>query len=331
MAADRPATAGGRVTTHGWILGFDVGGTKTAVLAGTADAEVLDREAFPTGAEIGFDGAWRQMVDAGDRLIARHGGPIAIGVSIGGPLDAARGIVRSPPNLPGWDDIPIKDLLTERYGIPTYVEHDAKAGALAEWLFGAGRGRRNLVFLTFGTGLGAGLILDGRLYRGTADRAGEVGHTGMTRRGPSAFGKTGSWEALASGAGLPRLARYLRPEHPWPDDLDAGTLIRLARDGDAMAAAVIRRSATWLGRGIANLVDVLDPELVVLGSLAVRAGDLFLPTCRRVAAAESLTHHEHCAIVATELGDRIGDVAALSAAIYHGRLGPQPDAAGRQP
>jgi glucokinase len=303
-----------------WILGLDIGATKTAVVAGTSAGEILDRKVMSSQATPAFEPMWAAMTSLADELIAERGSPVAIGASVVGPVDSARGVVIAPPNLPGWVAIPLKDRLDERFGVPAYVEHDAKAGALAEWLFGAARGCRNVVFLTYSTGLGAGLILDGHLYRGTADGAGEVGHWGMAKRGPRAYHKVGSWEAFASGVGLPLLARHLYPDGDWPADMTAADLIERARAGDAPARRVIDVSAAWLGRGIANLIDLLDPEIVVLGSLAVRAGDLVLPTVRRVAAQESL-EGRRCRIVASELGERIGDVAALSAAIYQGHLG----------
>jgi len=305
-----------------WILGLDIGGTKTAVVAGTATGEVLRRTISHSNAQHGFRPMWTTMVGHADALVADFGPPTAIGVSIGGPMDAERGIILSPPNLPGWDAIPLRDLLVERYGVPTWVEHDARTGALAEWMFGAARGANDVVFLTFGTGMGAGLILDGRLHRGWNGGAGEVGHWRLARQGPTAFGKAGSFEGFASGAGLPRLARAMYPGDAWGEGLTAQDLIGLARDGDQRAIRVVDRSAQWLGRGIALLVDLLDPEVVVLGSLAVRAGDLFLPTARAVVARETLVRDRECRIVAAGLGEHIGDVAALSAAIYHGRFGP---------
>ena len=301
------------------ILGFDVGGTKTSVVVGTPAGTVLERVARPSNASAGFNSMWATMVSSAEELISRWGQPAAIGVSIGGPLDSDRGIVHSPPNLPGWDEIPLKKLLTERFGAPTYVEHDARAGALAEWMFGAAKGATDVVYLTFGTGLGAGMILGGRLYRGSDSIAGEVGHWRMLRRGPRAYGKAGSWEALSSGAGMPQLARYLYPKVAWPEDLSARTLVRLATDGDPRASAVVRVAAGWLGRGIAQLVDLLNPQIVVVGSLAVRAGDLFLPTARRVVDRECLAANRRCSIVASALGDEAGDVAALCAAIYQAK------------
>lgn len=313
------------VTTVPWILGFDIGGTKTAVVAGTAQGEILDRRSRPSDAGAGFEPMWAAMTAAAGELIAERGTPVAIGVSIGGPLDAARGIVHSPPNLPGWDDIPLKELMAERFGVPVFVEHDARTGALAEWLFGAGRETNDLVYLTFGTGLGTGMIVGGRLVRGATGDSGEAGHWRMSQRGPRAYGKVGSWEALSSGAGLPRLARFLYPREDWPDDLTAETLIARARAGDARAMRAIRISARWLGRGISQLVDLLNPEVVVLGSLAVRAGDLYLPTVRAVVARESLPRNRAVRIVASGLGERVGDLSALCAAIHHGGLGATTD------
>lgn len=300
-----------------WILGFDVGGTKTAVVAATPEGEILEERVAASDVGGGFESMSRSMLAMAGELTASRGRPRVAGVSIGGPLDRERGIVNSPPNLPGWDGVPLRDFLTERLGVRTHVEHDAKAGALAEWLFGAGRGCRNLVFLTFGTGLGAGLILDGRLYAGTVGSAGEVGHWRLADEGPEAFGKAGSWEALSSGAGLPRLARSMYPEREWPPGMTAETVTRMARAGDAAAVAVVRASAAWLGRGISLLVDLLNPEVVVLGSLAVRAGDLFLPEARRVVERECLAERRDCRIVVAGLGERIGSLAAVCAALYH--------------
>ncbi len=310
------------MTERAWILGLDIGGTKTAAVAGTAKGETFDRFTFASRPERGFEPMWRDIVEAGRELIARHGQPEAIGVSIGGPMDHARGIILSPPNLPGWDEIPCRTLLEEAFGVPVHVEHDAKTGALAEWLFGAARGRRNVVFLTFGTGLGAGLILDGRLYRGASDNAGDVGHWRIADDGPLVYGKRGSWEGFSSGTGLAALARDRYPDR-FGADVTAREVIERAREGDADAREIVDVSATYLGRGIALLIDLLNVEVVVLGSLAVRAGDLFLPMVRRVVAEEAQAINAGaCEIVPSALSDRIGDVAALCAAIYHGGMEP---------
>lgn len=298
------------------ILAFDVGGTKTVTLIGTARGSVLARKPWASRPDRGFAAMWSEMLRTAGQLIDQVGPPGAVSVSIGGPLDTERGVVKAPPNLPGWEDIPLKDLLEERFGVPAHVEHDARAGALAEWMFGAGRGCQDMVFLTFGTGLGAGMILGGRLHRGHDGTAGEVGHWRMARRGPVAYGKRGSWEAFSSGSGLPRLVRHLFPSAGGDEQLTAEDITTRARAGDPGMQRVVALSARRLGQGIAQLIELLAPDVVVLGSLAVRSGDLFLPTVRRIVAQECLPGTAGCPVVPAALGERLGDVAALSGAIY---------------
>jgi len=313
---DRPPDPASVRRYDGLILGFDVGGTKTAVVVGTSEGVIVDRGAVAMVPGASFDASWESIAAIADRLIAAHGSPGAIGISVGGPVDTRRGIVMSPPNLPTWDDVPLRDVCAARYRVPTFLEHDARAGAVAEWLFGAGRGVSSLVFLTFATGLGAGVILDGRVLRGAHDAAGEVGHWRMTRRGPRGYGKVGSWEALSSGSGLPKLAQYRHPTRTWPPELSAKVVVDLARGGDPDALDTIEAASRWLGRGIALLIDLLDPEMVILGSLAVRAGDLFLPTVIATVDRETAERTRACRIVPAGLGESIGDVAAISVAIH---------------
>ena len=304
-------------TTESWVLGLDIGGTKTAAVAGTRNAQIIDRMLFTSKPERGFDAMWQDIVAISRAMIEKHGQPAAIGVSIGGPLDFNTGTIYSPPNLPGWDAIPLKRLLEETFGIPAYVEHDAKAGALAEWQFGAARGYQDVVFLTFGTGLGAGLILDGRLYRGANDNAGCVGHWRIAADGPHIWGKSGSWEGYSSGTGLAALTQFLYPG-AFPVGTTAVEIIAQARAGEARAQAVIEMSARALGQGIALIIDLLNPQMIVLGSLAVRAGDLFLPIVNEVVGQETVPENgSACRIVPAALGDQIGDVAAICAAFYH--------------
>jgi len=318
------------------IIGLDIGGTKTAVIEGTARGDILARTAFPT--PQGFAASFARLCEA----IQAHLGQAAqagrqvgtLSVSIGGPLDIARGIIYSPPNLPGWDAIPLKDMLEERFRLPAHVEHDGNAGALAEHYFGAGRGYRNIIFLTMGTGLGGGLILNGQLYRGTTDLAGEVGHIRIAPDGPEAYGKRGSWEAFASGPGMARLARQRFParwggglgrgepacsgrgEPVCSPPLDARELTQLAQAGDADALAVVRETGQWLGRGLAVLLDILNPQLIVIGSMAVRLGDLLLEPAREEMRKEALPGaFAACRVAPAALGERLGDVASLCAAI----------------
>ena len=281
-------------------LGLDLGGTKCALVTGTEDCRVLSRDEIRTA---DFPD-WRDALDALLRRAPR--GPFrAVGVSCGGPLDPSRGLILSPPNLPGWDDVPIVQTLEERLGAPAFVQNDANACALAEWRFGAGRGCRNMAFLTFGTGLGAGLILDGRLYAGTNDMAGEIGHIRAAEDGPSGYGKRGSFEGFCSGGGIAQLA-----------GMSAREAVQRADAGDGAMRAALRQSAEKLGLCLALLIDLLNPERIVIGSIYARAERYFRQDALRVVEREALRRSSAaCQILPAQLGDAIGDYAVLSVAI----------------
>lgn len=303
------------------LLGLDIGGTKTACLLGDTDGEVYRRVEIPTPAQEEFCPAIEKICAAADALLVECrtdgvGIPQAVSVAVGGPLDIEHGILYAPPHLAAWGEAPLKTELEKAFCLPVYVEHDGNAGALAEFFFGAGKGTRNMVFLTVGTGLGAGLILDGKIYHGARDMAGEVGHIRMAEDGPLQYGKAGSWEAFSSGAGLVSLANDLYPGQ-WSTDLTTRELVRRALADEPFARAVVNEAGQWLGRGMAMLVDLLNPEMIVVGTLGVVLGDLLLEPARAVVRQEALPRAaEACRIVPAGLENRLGDVAALMAAIY---------------
>jgi glucokinase len=307
--------------THKGIIGLDIGGTKTAVVEGTPEGRIIRRIQFSTYPSRGFDAVFEDLVRGVQRMMKSATKEIAVlSVSVGGPLDVLQGRILSPPHLPGWDEIPLKELLAERFGLPVFVEHDGNAGALAEWYFGAGRGARNMVFLTMGTGFGAGLILDGKLYRGTSDVAGEVGHVRIAEDGPDCYGKPGSLEGYASGTGITRLAHELRPLR-WPSPPDMIELSAAARSGDADAVEVFRVAARYFGRGLAMLADTLNPERIVLGGLGMRLMDVLVEPALRVFHEEALPRAAAvCRVVPAALGESIGDIASLCAALDQGHL-----------
>ena len=221
------------------LLGLDIGGTKCAILQGDGTGRVTRRVEIPTGAPE----------ETLERLLAAAkawGSAAAIGISCGGPLDEAQGVILSPPNLPGWDAVPIVALTRQRLGAPAALRNDANACALAEWRFGAGQGCRSMVFLTFGTGMGAGLILDGRLYAGANGNAGEVGHWRLASAGPVGYHKAGSFEGFVSGGGLAQLARQMAADArergavvPWAEEpVSAKSVALAAVAGDPTARAV---------------------------------------------------------------------------------------------
>ena len=308
-------------------IGIDIGGTKCAVSLGNEKAEVLSSVRFPTE---GPEETVGRILDEAERLKAESDEPVrTVGISCGSPLDPSRGIIESPPNLPGWDNIEIVRLAEERLGIPAVLCNDANACALAEWKFGAGRGCRNMIFLTFGTGMGAGLILDGHLYNGTNGNAGEVGHTRIERFGPVGYGKQGSFEGFASGGGIAQIAKTAAIENlqrggsvgycqNW-DELESVTaksVAEAARAGDGTAIRVYRQVGEMLGRGLSLLVDILNPERIVIGSIFQRSADLLREPMERVMKQECLPFSlAVCEIVPAELGDDIGNRAALTLAI----------------
>ena len=309
------------VTAGEWLIGLDIGGTKTAVVAGDRRGGVLHREQFATEPGRGFEDTFARMLGAIARVVSHMGTPpLALSVSVGGPLDVLRGIVKSPPNLPGWTDIPLKEMLSRHFHLPVFVEHDGNAGALAEWHFGAGKGLRNIVFVTMGTGFGAGLILEGRLYRGTSDVAGEIGHVRVAEDGPDCYGKSGSLEGYGSGTGIARLAHMMYPSL-WGEGTNVLDLNEAYRAGSREAASVFSRAATGLGRGLAIIADTLNPERIILGGLGMRLADALVGPAKLVFEAESLPEASRvCEIVPAQLGESIGDVAALCAAYDQGSL-----------
>lgn len=305
------------------ILGLDVGGTKTAVVEGTREAVILQRYEIATEAWRPFDEIFPRLCELMQQIIAvaakQQRRIAALSVSIGGPLRIAEGVLIDPPHLPGWHGVTLKARLAAAFPqLPVFIEHDGNAGALAEFHFGAGRGRadlRHLVFLTFGTGLGAGLIINGAVLHGASDTAGEVGHLRLAWEGPVGFGKAGSWEGFASGAGLVELAQQMFPAR-WTDTTPIRELVEAMLADDPHALAVAAEAGKWMGRGMALLVDTLNPQMIVLGSLAVALGERVLSHARRALAEEALPQAvAACEIVPAALGASIGDVAALMAAL----------------
>ena len=301
-------------------IGLDIGGTKCAISAGEPEGgaiRLLSREEFPTAGL-----SWRQVLEEFAARIDRVTNPSnpsnvsnlsnlsAIGISCGGPLDSRRGVIMSPPNLPGWDDVPVVKFFADRFRVPVAVQNDANACALAEYLYGSGRGTKNLVFMTFGTGLGAGIIADGRLYSGANDNAGEIGHIRLAPSGPVGYNKEGSAEGFCSGAGMARLAKIRKGL-----GITTKELFARVRAGDPDCTEVFRESAEKLATILAYTIDILNPEVIALGGVFMRNADLFMPIVDPILDREALSlARKVCRIVPAELGENIGDYAALAVA-----------------
>lgn len=308
-------------------IGIDIGGTKCAVILGDESGNTVEKVKFPTS---GVDETLEKIFAGCEKLIQLSESPIhAVGISCGGPLDPGRGVIQSPPNLPGWDNVEIVRMIREKLGLSAVLCNDANACALAEWKFGAGVGTKNMIFLTFGTGLGAGIIIGGRIYNGANGNAGEVGHIRMSRFGPVGYGKQGSLEGFASGGGIAMMAKTAAIERLQMgkttaycksfdnlDSVSAKTVAEAAEMGDETARKVYDTCGEMLGRGLSILVDILDPEMIVLGSIFARSEGLIRPAMEKVMREECLEASLGCVkVVPAKLGDEIGDKAALSLAM----------------
>ena len=313
----------------GLYAGIDLGGTKIVVLVADADGRVRGAARVETMAQQGPEPVIARIVEAVGDAAREAGVPAdslrAAGVSAPGPIDREIGVITDPPNLPGWHNVPLAAILRERLGVPVVLENDANCGAVGEHQFGAGRGFRHMVYVTVSTGIGGGVIIDGRLYAGSSGAAGEVGHAGVAADGPACgAGHPGCLEAFASGTAiahrareaivagkLPRTAALAEQDPP----LSAKHIHEAADQGEVEAAAIIRTAGQYLGIGLANIVNAFDPEAIVLGGGVVNMGDAILGPAVETARTRAFTQSfGDVRIVRAELGERGPALGALAVA-----------------
>ena len=315
------------------VVGIDIGGTTCAVSFArqhSDDIIFLDKVRMETETED-FDRAMESFIEIIRERFRRN--PdwklTSIGISCGGPLDAGKGLILSPPNLPRWDRADVYTPLKKAFGVPVMLQNDADACALAEWSMGAGKGCRNMIFLTFGTGMGAGLILNNELYSGTTSMAGEVGHIRMEKEGPFGYGKYGSFEGFCSGGGIAKLGRMMAEEalregktplfcqsEAELDSISCKSIAEALEQGDELAAEIFDIVGTYLGRGLSVLIDILNPEMRVIGSIYARQKNVLDKKMREALEQEALpVSRKACRIVPASLGELIGDYAAVSVGI----------------
>lgn len=308
-------------------IGVDLGGTNIRAALGAADGKILKRAEQKTLAHEGprrvipriFE-TIRQVMEDSSRLRA-------IGVGSPGPLDPWRGIIIETPNLPAWNNEPLKDLLEKEFHVPAFVNNDANVAAFAEHLFGAGRGIKNLIYLTISTGIGGGIIIDGKLFVGAKGNGGEVGHQILDPAGPACnSGHPGDMEAFASGPGIARHARE-RLEHGAAskirarvngdiNQVSAVDVVNAAKEGDAFALEEIRRAGFYIGVGLVNLLHLFDTELFVLGGgVAMGAGELLFEPIRATFDQYAFkSMKQGVKIIPAELGDDVGLLGAIALA-----------------
>ena len=308
------------------VIGLDLGGTKCAVSV-LRDGIVIETLRVSTGT---YNETFPLLCAAVTELL--DGRPPKFGISCGGPLDAGEGVILCPPNLhPSWHGIPITKEITLLFGGTARLMNDANACALAEWQFGAGRGASNMIFLTSGTGMGSGLILNGQLYEGSTGDAGEIGHVRLRPEGPIGYNKAGSVEGFYSGGSIARMAHSLissgtvgRPS--WFQTEVSPTTKQIAdaaKAGDKVALDLMASAGSYLGEAIAILVDLFNPERIVIGGFFPHCRELLTPAMNDALRREALEiPRKKCSIVPSELGETIGSHGAIAAAM-HGRHFPR--------
>ena len=316
-----------------YLGAVDLGGSKILSVIAQGDGRRLGEDRRPTSAEAGPEVVLERIVGSLEGALAkaglRQGDLAAVGICSPGPCDIDAGVISSAPNLPGWRDVPICRYLEERLGVTTRLENDAYAAALGELVYGAGRGCRHLIYMTVSTGIGGGLIIDGRLYRGATGVAGELGHTTIEPDGPlCGCGNRGCLEALASGTaiaargkelvaqgGSALLARLAQEQ----GELTAETVSRAADQGDIACQGIIQRAGYYLGIGLASYVNIFNPEVIIIGGGLTKAGELLLAPARAEMAARAMPEALRAVqLKMAELGDYAG-VMGMVALLRDGR------------
>jgi glucokinase len=309
------------------ILGIDLGGTKIG--SGVVDQVGIVQygDVQPTHAGDGPEAVIERIIAGAERVLDRAGLAYedldSIGIGAPGPLDIPQGLLIQPPNLPGWQNVPLRSIVQDRFGVPTYLENDANAAAVGEYLYGAGRETRHMIYVTVSTGIGGGLILNGRTYHGASGGAGEIGHMTIVPNGPRCgCGNRGCLEALASGTAIAREGQALVERGistaiacAAGEQVTARDVADAMHDGDPYARQIVARAMFHLGIGMANLVNLFNPERIVIGGgLTALGEDLLDPVRRAIAVRAFPSASAQVTVLLAQLGRDVGIVGAAGAA-----------------
>ncbi|MFC1897547.1 ROK family protein [Chloroflexota bacterium] len=311
------------------VLAIDLGGTKILTAIISNEGQVMAREYCLTLANEGPEAVISRILSAINHILSQINIDLSqldsISIASAGAIDFKKGLITSSPNLPDWHDIPLRDIVKEKYAVNVFLINDASAAALGEHHFGVGQGVNNLILLTVGTGIGGGIIINGRLYSGASGSAGEIGHMTIDVNGPRCnCGNTGCLETLASGTAVTREAirRIRQGERSSLTEIVGGVVENItaekvstaAQGGDLLASDVILRAATYLGIGIVNLVNIFNPEMIIIGGGMVKMGDLLLNPARQAVRERAFPLLAQAVrIVPAQLGN---DAGVLGAAVF---------------
>lgn len=286
---------------RGFVAGIDMGASHLTVILADFSAQVIDEIEVPFNIASSPETCLGQASDLLLDILKKHeltaSSLSAIGLGVPGPIDSEAGMVFAPPIMPGWDGYPIQANLEEKWNLPVSLNNDAELGAIGEWAYGAGRGENFLAYIKVGTGIGAGILLNGQIYRGATGSAGEIGHLTIEENGPRCeCGNAGCLEALAGGRAIARQAKEairkgkrtllasLRPI----EEITARDVASAARRGDLVAQEIISRAGSYLGIAIAGLVNLFNPRMIVVGGGVAQVGDLLLQPIRDTVARRSI-------------------------------------------
>jgi glucokinase len=304
------------------VIGVDLGATK--ILTGIVhDSGRVEATVLAQTPQTGPEAVVEAIAKSVEAVTARTGlRPRRAGVGVPGPLTVGKGVVFEPPNLRGWKNVPLRELLAPRLGVPVVLENDANAAACAEWWVGAGRGTRHMLYITVSTGVGGGLILDGQIYRGASDTAGEIGHVVIDPSGPVCpCGRRGHLEAIAAG---PAIVRWVREQVALGRSTTLADHVRMgaehvaaaAEADDELAREAFTRAGRYVGYAVGSMLNLLNPEIVVIGGGVARSGELlFRPMIEAARETAFEVPHRAARIVPAALGDEVGVVGAAYVAL----------------
>lgn len=312
-----------------YVIGVDLGGTKISTAISTIEGNILANVVLPTKAEEGEAAVLGRIVQSIDEVIVGSSTSIdeieAIGIGSPGPLDAKKGIIITTPNLP-FKDYNLVQPLKEKYNIPVYLDNDANAAAIGEYMFGAGKGKNSIVYFTVSTGVGGGAVLDGEVYRGHTSNALEIGHTTVDPNGPRCnCGNLGCLEAMSSGTAIAKkgkeaVSTNVETSLKKHDTVTSYEVFKEAEAGDEVAKDIIDNALTYLGIGVANAIATFDPEMIIIGGGVSKAGDIVFDTVKKVVNKRCFkSMAESCEIVPAGLGSDAGVVGAVALAIIESR------------
>jgi len=313
------------------ILGIDLGGTKILTAVTNTQGEMLSRDHSITPAKEGQEAVIKSILESLGRALAQAhiSTPDLTAVGIGAPglSNPETGVLFTSPNLPGWKDVPLRDIIEKELGRKSFLINDANAAAVGELYFGAGKGSRNFIYITVSTGIGGGIIIDGKIYTGSMGMAGELGHMVIDDEGPQCnCGNKGCWETLASGTALAREARHRIKEGAATsilnyadgniEKINAEAIHEAAQAGDKLANELIAQTAYYLGVGLANLINIFNPEVIVIGGGLSNIGDTLLKPAFEEAGRRAFTQaYQAVRFARAELGRNSGVLGAAAFAL----------------